>query len=46
MASYYNFLAIGIDTDEILWSEIYKDFTLDIEIITAAKPVYYTDSNN
>lgn len=46
MRSYYSFLAKGFNTDKTIYTEPYYDFSLGIKMITASKPVYYTNAAN
>lgn len=36
MRSYYDFLAAGTKKDSPIWSEIYKDSTTGLDMVTAA----------
>lgn len=45
MRSYYDYLASGLDISQAIWSETYLDSTTNKEFITAAKPIYVTNSS-
>ena len=40
MSAYYDFLATGMDRDEVIWTEPYEDANGLGQIVTAAMPVY------
>jgi len=40
MRSYYDYLALGLESNLAIWSEIYLDSITNKEFVTAAKPIY------
>ena len=40
MVSYYIHLTRGMKIDNVLWTNDYLDFSLQIQVITLVKPIY------
>lgn len=46
MRSYYDYLTLGLDFNQPIWSEIYKDATTGKEFITASMPIFVKNDQN
>lgn len=40
MTEYYQFLASGMNSDAVVWSDVFTDATSGLEVVSAAKAVY------